>query len=86
MTYLSLSLGPSYHIHEMTIFTCVDFLFKLRGAMIRDGAVIRLFTIYIYIYIYIYTHSHKIQDKSGIKKELYVCYCRQYPVFILMKK
>ena len=37
MTYVSLSPGASIqHIHEMAIFTCVG------GAIIRDGAVIRL--------------------------------------------
>ena len=31
MTNLSLSPDPSYYIYEMTIFTCIGFLFKERG-------------------------------------------------------
>ena len=46
MTYISVSPGSSYYIHEMIILTCVGFLFKGEGAIIRDGAVIRSFMVY----------------------------------------
>ena len=43
MTYISLSPCPSCHIHEMTVFRCVGFLFV-------NNIIYGM--IYIYIYIY----------------------------------
>ena len=48
MTYsISLSPGPRYNIHERQILHVLVFFSKGGGAIIRDGAVIRLFIVII---------------------------------------
>ena len=55
---LSLSPGPTYHIHEMTILHVLVFFSYGGGAIIRDRVVIRSFTVIIIISIYLYVCMH----------------------------